>query len=115
MFSFQSISQNLWVLVEFFPFFEQERVTYVELNCFAFFTHYKFLSLFSRSLIYHEMEELQENSMLASIRPNLHLRRKSMPAITGLDTFALSRIAESAAAASEAEATTSSTQARTSL
>ena len=55
------------------------------------------------------MEELQENSMLASIRPNLHLRRKSMPAITGLDTFALSRIAESAPAASEA--TTSSTQA----
>ena len=47
--------------------------------------------------------------MLASIRPNLHLRRKSMPAITGLDTFALSRIAESAAAASEAA--TSSTQA----
>ena len=61
------------------------------------------------------MEEPQENSMLASIRPNLHLRRKSMPAITGLDTFALSRIAESAAAASEAEAATSSTQARTSL
>lgn len=64
----------------------------------------------SESHIYHEMEEPQENSMLASIRPNLHLRRKSMPAITGLDTFALSRIAESAAAASEAEAATSSTQ-----
>ena len=94
------------------PWAKEGNICWIALLCIF---HSLFLSLYSRSHIYHEMEEPQENSMLASIRPNLHLRRKSMPAITGLDTFALSRIAESAAAASEAEAATSSTQARTSL
>jgi hypothetical protein len=105
-----SINQNFWVLAEkYFLSLSGRRYHMLKLNRFAFFTHYVFLLLFCRSHIYHEMEEPQENSMLASIRPNLHLRRKSMPAITGLDTFALSRIAESAAAASEAAI--SSTQA----
>ena len=46
------------------------------------------------------MEDPHSNSMLAKLQPSLQVRRKSSPAITGLDTFALHRIAESATVSS---------------
>ena len=49
------------------------------------------------------MEDPYSNSMLAKLQPSLQVRRKSSPAITGLDTFALHRIAESAAVSSSTQ------------
>ena len=49
------------------------------------------------------MEDPHSNSMLAKLQPSLQVRRKSSPAITGLDTFALHRIAESAAVSSSTQ------------
>ena len=44
--------------------------------------------------------------MLAKLQPNLHVRRKSSPAITGLDAIALRRIAENSAASTSSSAST---------